>query len=104
MCCVFVCEQRTGMDSSDVSAIVNRVLPQMDEVDRAAIQSVAPQLMALAGMKGFVVDLDDGYISITGEDRANVVRTKLCYFRENKHYQTRVVKTVSHIASRHLHP
>ena len=61
-------------------------LKSMPDDARKLIQSVAPELMRLAGMEGFVVDLDEDYISLTGERRDNVINTKLCHFFDGEHF------------------
>jgi len=68
---------------------ITRALQSMPAGDRELIQSVAPDLMRLAGTEGFVVDLDEDYIKITGERRNHVINDKLRpHFLEGENFLT----------------
>jgi hypothetical protein len=74
---------------TDTTIVISKVLGMMPEKERILIQSVAPQLMQLALVKGFVVDLDNDYLSLTGELRSNVINKKLKRnYCEGVHYET----------------
>jgi hypothetical protein len=67
-------------------------LKSMPDEARTLIQSVAPELMRLAGMEGFVVDLDEDYISLTGELRRNTINDKILpHFFKGEHFITEKV-------------
>ena len=102
---IIVCTRKTEQNTSNPKSITSlqpsfkmdqvagiTALKSMPDEARTLIQSVAPELMRLAGMEGFVVDLDEDYISLTGELRRNTINDKILpHFFKGEHFITEKV-------------
>lgn len=88
--------------SDTASDVSEKILSEFSPELRKQIETIAPDLMRLANPKnrGFVIDLEGHYLSITGEEKKNVVEKKIKRrFKEGVDYNTEVVKTVSSLCS-----